>query len=130
MFKHILKDRDGILELLLKRGASFHGFSKHKTDLHQRTDWVHDLQMKSACFAQPEGDENILSDKNLGYLYHCLEAKCRIWLCKILLAMPVSRQFVSAAKMKADKPDCLWNDETRSSCYFSPHISIRNQKFD
>lgn len=86
--------------------------------------------MKMCASAQPEGDENILSDKDLGYLYHYLEAKCRISLCKILLAMPVRRQFVSFAKMTADKPDCFWNDETHSSCYFSLHISVRNQKFE
>lgn len=123
MFKHILKDRDGILELLLRRGASFHGFSKHKADLHQRTDWVHDLQMKSMCFCSVRW--NIFSGKNPNYLYHLLEAKCRISLCKIFLVMPVRRQFVPVAKMKGDQPDCPWNNETHSSCYFSLHISVR-----
>lgn len=77
--------------------------------------------MKVCASAQPEGDENILSDKDLGYLCHCLEAKCRISLCKILLAMPVRRQFVSFDKMTADKPDCFWNDETQQLLLFSAY---------
>lgn len=70
MFKHILKDRDGLLELLLKDKASSFGFSKQKK---KKNVYIKGLSSwKVYASAQWGYDENIFTGKNMDYLYHFL----------------------------------------------------------